>query len=219
MTDGVSARRRMVDGQVRVNDVTDARVIGAMLETPREVFVAPDAQAEAYLDIDPPAFGKGARRLLKPMVAAKLAQAAALTASDRVLVAGSSSGYLAALATRLAGQVFGVECDAALAKVSADNLARAGLPRVPVKVGPIEAGDAANGPYDVILIDGAMEVVPPALLGQIKEGGRMIAVFATDGMREARIWTRVGGETGFRRLFSCGADVLPGLERRVEFAF
>lgn len=219
MTDALSARRRMVDGQVRVNDVTDARVIGVMLETPREYFVAPDAQAEAYLDLDPPALGGWARRLLKPMVAAKLTQAAAITPTDRVLVVGSSSGYLAALAAGLAGQVFGVECDEALATASAENFARAGLPRLPVKVGPIEAGDPANGPYDVILVNGAMEVVPPALLGQIKEGGRMVAVFSADGMREARIWTKVGGETGFRRLFSCGADLLPGLGKRSEFAF
>jgi protein-L-isoaspartate(D-aspartate) O-methyltransferase len=219
MNDGVSARRRMIDGQVRVNDVTDARVIGAMMEVPREFFVAPDAQAEAYLDIDPPASSGGSRRLLKPLVAAKLVQAAAVAPADRALVAGSSSGYVAALLTHLAAQVFGVECDEALAGSARENLARAGLPRVQVKVGPIEEGDPANAPYDVILVNGATEVIPRALLDQLKEGGRLVAVFAEGGMREARIWRRAGGETGFRRLFSCSADVLPGLKKRSEFAF
>ena len=118
MTDFAAARRHMVDGQVRTTDVTDLRVISAMLEVPRERFVPPAAAALAYLDLDVPVARAASRRLLKPMVLAKLIQAAELEATDRVLDVGCATGYAAAVLARIAGQVVALEQDAGLAKAA-----------------------------------------------------------------------------------------------------
>lgn len=219
MAQDLSVRRRMIDGQVRVNDVTDIRIFEAMLKLPREIFVAENAQAQAYLDLDAPAETSGARRLLKPVVAARLIQAAAIGSNDKVLIAGSSTGYMAAMAASLGAEVHGVESDAKLAERSRGALKQAGFDGIEIHVGAVENGDAAHGPFDVIVVDGATEIVPDHLLGQIGEGGRLVAVFTEKGRTGARIWTRSGREISARPLFSCSAAVVPGLARRPEFAF
>jgi protein-L-isoaspartate(D-aspartate) O-methyltransferase len=219
MAQDLSVRRRMIDGQVRVNDVTDIRIIEAMLKLPRELFVAENAQAQAYLDLDAPATAAGARRLLKPVVAARLIQAAAIAQNDKVLIVGSSTGYMAALTASLGADVHGVESDAALAERSRATLKQTGLDGIAIHTGAVENGDAAHGPYDVIVIDGATEVVPERLLEQLGEGGRLVAVFNEKGRMGARIWTRSGREISARPLFSCGAATVPGLAQRPEFAF
>jgi len=113
MTDFVATRRHMVDGQVRTSDVTDLRVISAMLEVPRERFISQASAALAYLDLDVPV--GGSRRLLRPMVFAKLIQAAEIEATDRLLDVGCAGGYSAAVLARVAGQVVALEQDAVLA--------------------------------------------------------------------------------------------------------
>src|SRR5450432_810790 len=153
MTDFAAARRHMVDGQVRTADVTDLRVISAMLEVPRERYVPQTTSALAYLDLDLPAGEGASRRLLKPMVLAKLIQAADIGSTDRVLDVGCGNGDAAAVLARVAGQVVALEQDAALAKAA--GAALSSQPNVTVVSGPLVDGWAPAGPYDVILLEGA----------------------------------------------------------------
>ncbi|MEI7806671.1 MAG: protein-L-isoaspartate O-methyltransferase, partial [Hyphomicrobiales bacterium] len=112
MTDFAAARRMMVDGQVRPSDVTDLRLIAAMLEVPRERFLPPEQAPLAYLDLDVAVNANASRRLLKPMVLAKLIHAAEIVPTDLVLVVGSATGYYSAVLARVAGSVVALEEDA-----------------------------------------------------------------------------------------------------------
>jgi protein-L-isoaspartate(D-aspartate) O-methyltransferase len=218
MTDFAAARRNMVDGQVRTTNVTDLRVIAAMLEVPRETFVAPANAALAYLDLDVPVGeGAGARRLLKPQVVAKLLQATDLVATDRVLDVGCASGYGAALLARIAGQVVALEQDPALAQTA--RAALAGLANVSVQSGPLSEGWPQGGPYDAILLEGATEVAPQALFRQLKDGGRLVCVLGSGPGAKAVVYRRSGEETGARAVFDAAAPLLPGFVKPLEFAF
>jgi protein-L-isoaspartate(D-aspartate) O-methyltransferase len=216
MTDFVRLRRAMVDGQVRVNDVTDPRIIEAMLEIPRERFV-PEARASlAYLDEDIP-LGSG-RYLLEPMVLAKLAHALALKEDERVLDVGCATGYGAAVLARLAARVVALEEDPGLAAVAGRRLAEL-APTVSVMTGPLAAGAPGQAPFDAILIEGAIEVVPEALVFQLKEGGRLAAVIGSGRMGRATLYTRVGGNLSARPVFDAGVPALPGFAAPREFVF
>jgi protein-L-isoaspartate(D-aspartate) O-methyltransferase len=219
---GISpARQKMVDGQVRPSDVTDLRIIDAMLELPRELFVPERQRAMAYLDLDlDVSEGGSARRfLIKPVVTAKMLQAADIRDTDSVLVAGCATGYTAAVVARLAGQVTATEVDPSLAAKARQILAQLGLERVTVRAADVAEGDPANAPYDVIVLDGATEVTPDRLYGQLKDGGRLVGVFALTRPPRAMIVTRSHGDFGSRALFDASAPVLPGLERRPAFVF
>jgi protein-L-isoaspartate(D-aspartate) O-methyltransferase len=219
---GISpARQKMVDGQVRPSDVTDLRIIDAMLAVPREIFVPEPQRALAYLDLDlDVSEGGSARRfLIKPAVIAKLLQAADIKDTDSVLVAGCATGYTAALAARLAGQVTATEVDPSLAAKAREVLAQLGLDRVAVRAADVADGDPANAPYDVIVLDGATEITPERLYRQLKEGGRLVGVFAMTQPPRATIVTRSHGDFGNRALFDASVPVLPGLERLPAFVF
>jgi len=219
MTDFAAARRNMVDGQVRTADVTDLRVISAMLEIPREQFVAPAMAGLAYLDLDVPV-GQGAqasRRLIKPMVLAKLIQAAELAATDRVLDVGCVTGYAAALLARIAGEIVALEQDAALADAARAALSQ--LPNAGVVSGPLIEGWPKSAPYDAILLEGATEFAPETLLGQLKDGGRLVCVLGVGPGANATLYRRGGGEAGGRPLFDAAAPILPGFVKPPEFAF
>jgi protein-L-isoaspartate(D-aspartate) O-methyltransferase len=221
MSGFVTARQKMVDGQVRTNDVTDRRILDAMLTVPREAFVPASRQALAYLDLDlDVAEGGSAKRfLIKPALTAKLLQAAEIGEADRVLVVGCATGYLAALAAKLAAQVTATESDSALAAKAKDTLATHGFPDVTCKAAACADGDPVAAPYDVIILNGATEVTPNALLEQLKEGGRLVGVSAETTPPRAMIVTRSHGEFGHRALFDAAAPVLPGLERTPAFVF
>ena len=215
MTDFSAARRHMVDGQVRTADVTDLRVISAMQEVERERFVPPSATALAYLDLDLPV-GEG-RRLIKPMVLAKLIHAADLAATDKVLDVGCACGYAAAVLARIAGHVVALEQDAALAQAA--KAALSPLPNVEAVSGPLTAGWAKAGPYDVILLEGATEVEPQAFLPQLKDGGRLVCVFGVAPNAKAMLYRRSGAELGGRAIFDATAALLPGFAKPPVFAF
>jgi protein-L-isoaspartate(D-aspartate) O-methyltransferase len=221
MTDFAAARRMMVDGQVRTSDVTDLRLISAMLEIPREKFV-PAANADlAYLDLDLPVTGAGeagaARALLKPMVLAKMIQAAAVRDTDHVLDVGCATGYSSAVLARLAHSVVALEEDAALARFAADALAAAGARNVTVVTGPLTEGRTASAPYDVIFLDGTVEVVPQTLRRQLKDGGRLLAIMGGHPPGRAMLYRSTGGE-GWP-LFDAAAAPLPGFAKPREFVF
>jgi protein-L-isoaspartate(D-aspartate) O-methyltransferase len=223
MTDFAAARRMMVDGQVRTSDVTDPRIIAAMLELPRERFV-PAAYADlAYLDFDVPVTqaerGKPARRLLKPMVLAKLVQAAEVGASDHVLDVGCASGYSSALLGRLARSVIALEEEEALIRLTRENLKAIGADNVTVVAGPLTQGWQATAPYDVIVLNGATEIVPHALCGQLKAGGRLVAVLGRVPTGQAILYRSIGGDVSGWPIFDAAAPVLPGFAAPPAFVF
>ncbi len=219
MTDFSAARRHMVDGQVRTADVTDLRLISAMLEVARERFVPQSSAALAYLDRDLAA-GEGvlaSRRLLKPMVLAKLIQAADLKATDRVLDVGCATGYAAAVLARIAAQVDALEQDDTLA--NAARAALSALPNVTVVSGPLVDGWPPAAPYDVILLEGATEIEPQAFRRQLKDGGRLVCVLGSAPGASAMLYRRSGEEMGGRPIFDAAASVLPGFAKPPVFAF
>jgi protein-L-isoaspartate(D-aspartate) O-methyltransferase len=215
MTDFAAARRHMVDGQVRTTDVTDLRVISAMLEVPREAFMPPAVTALAYLDLDVPV--GASRRLLRPMVLAKLIQAAELETTDRVLDAGCATGYGAAVLARIAAQVVALEQEASLAKAA--DAALSSQPNVDVVSGQLAAGWAQGAPYDVVVLEGATEVVPHALCQQLKDGGRLVCILGSGPGSKAMLYLRSGGEVGGRAVFDATAALLPGFAKTPVFAF
>ena len=215
------ARQKMVDGQVRPSDVTDIRIIDAMLAVPRDAFVPPLQRAMAYLDIDlDVSEGLSEKRyLIKPVVTAKMLQAAEIRDTDNVLVVGCATGYSAAIVARLAAQVTATERDAALAGKAQDVLALVGHPNVTVRAAAAAEGDAANAPYDVIMLNGATEVTPVGLYRQLKDGGRLVGVFAMMQPQRAMVVTHSHGDFGTRALFDAAVPVLPGLGRLPAFIF
>ena len=216
-----TARQKMVDGQVRTNDVTDRRILDAMLALPREDFVPEDKRALAYLDFDLDVAASGAARrfLVKPVLTAKMLQAAEIAAADNVLMVGCATGYAAAIAAKLAAKVTATESDPALVTKGSEILAQLGLSTVMLKVAETAAGDPGGAPYDVIILNGATEVAPETLYGQLKDGGRLVGVFAMSRPARAMIVTHSHGDFGNRALFDAAAPVLPGLERRPAFVF
>lgn len=216
-----TARLKMVDGQVRTTDVTDRRILDAMLMVPREAFVPASRQALAYLDLDLDVSEGGAakRFLIKPALTGKLLQAAEIGENDNVLVVGCATGYLAALVAKLARQVTATESDSALAAKAKDAFAAIGLSNVTCKAAACADGDSSAAPYDVIVLNGATEVTPDRLFGQLREGGRLVGVSAESRPSRAMIVTRSHGEFGYRPLFDAAAPVLPGLERAAAFVF
>lgn len=221
MSDFATARQKMVDGQVRTSDVTDGRIIDAMLAVPREAFVPANQRALAYLDLDLDVSEGGSpkRFLIKPAVTAKMLQAANIEPSDHVLVVGCATGYTAALLARLSGQVTATESEPSLAAKAGEVLAQTGFGGVSVRGAAAAEGDTANAPYDVIVINGATEIIPDRLYQQLREGGRLVGVFAMTKPQRATLVTRSHGDFGNRALFDASAPILPGLERLPAFVF
>jgi protein-L-isoaspartate(D-aspartate) O-methyltransferase len=215
-----TARQKMVDCQVRPSDVTDIRIADAMLEVPREMFVPQDQRALAYLDLDLDV-SEGApvkRYLIKPALTARMLQAADIKPTDSILVVGCATGYVAALAAKLVSRVTATESEATLAAKAKAALAGLGA-SVTVQTAAAADGDAANAPYDVIFLNGATEIVPEALFRQLREGGRLVGVFALTEPARAAIVTHSHDDFGHRPLFDATAPVLPGLKRVPAFVF
>jgi protein-L-isoaspartate(D-aspartate) O-methyltransferase len=221
MTGLSTARQKMVDGQVRPSDVTDIRIIDAMLTLPREAFVPESQRSLAYLDLDLDVSEGGSvkRFLIKPAVTAKILQAADLKEDDEVLVVGCASGYLAALVAKLARRVTATESDPTLATKAKAICTELGFQNLIVKAASLTEGDSANAPFDVILLNGATEIVPERLYGQLKEGGRLVGAFAATKPQRVTIVTRSRGDFGTRALFDTAIPVLPGFERPPAFVF
>ncbi|TPN88562.1 protein-L-isoaspartate O-methyltransferase [Mesorhizobium sp. CU2] len=216
-------RLKMVDGQVRTTDVTNAPLIEAMLEVPREVFVDAGQRDLAYIDedirISGGGNGGGARYLMEPSPLAKLLQLAEIDAGDSVLDVGCGTGYSAALLSRLARSVVALESDAALADAAKSTLSGLGCQNVTVVTGPLSQGQAAKGPYNVIFIGGSVEEVPAALLDQLAEEGRLVAVEGQGNSGVARLFFKAGGVVTGRRAFNAAIKPLPGFERTHAFEF
>ncbi|HEY0329771.1 MAG TPA: protein-L-isoaspartate O-methyltransferase [Rhodopseudomonas sp.] len=221
MPDFSTARRFMVDGQIRPSSVTDWNIIDAMRAVPREAFVPESQSRLAYLDLDLDVSESGPvkRYLLKPAVTARLLQSANLQPTDRVLVVGCATGYLAALAARLVDHVVATESEANIAAEASQILGRLGVTNVRVHQAASGEGFPATAPYDAIILNGATEVVPLQLYQQLREAGRLVGVFALGRPSHAEIVTRSDDDFGSRPLFDTSAPVLPGLERPKGFVF
>ena len=215
MTDFAAARRNMVDGQIRTADVTDLRILWAFQETPRERFVPANAASLAYVDFDLPVASH--RFLMKPRVLSKMLQAADIKGTDRVLDVGCATGYGAAILARIGAHVVALEENAELARSARDALSD--RQNVDVVSGALAAGWTAAGPYDVIVLEGATEVVPESLLRQLSDGGRLVCVLGGDQAAKVMLYLRSGSDVGARAVFDAAAPVLPGLTRPLAFAF
>ena len=218
MTDVFSvARRHMVESQILPNKVTDGPVVAAMGSIPRERFVPKAYRGVAYIDDDLP-IGHG-RYLLEPVVLARLIETAEITKDDLVLDVGCATGYSTAVLARLANTVVGLETDPELAAKATDLLASQGVDNAAIIEGPLETGLPEQGPFDVIVLQGAVELVPQALLDQLTPDGRLMAVVLESGVGKACRYLRVGDSVGRRILFDAGVPQLPGFRREKEFQF
>jgi protein-L-isoaspartate(D-aspartate) O-methyltransferase len=212
-----AARRSMIDSQLRPNKVTDQALLDAMAVVPREQFVPRAMQAAAYVDEDLP-LGNG-RYLLEPMVLARLIQAAAPSSADCVLDIGSATGYGVAVLSRLVRTVVGLEVDGALADRANADLSSFGVSNAMVLQGPLEQGVPRQAPYDAIVVEGLGDALPPLLLNQLADGGRLVGVFRDRGVGRAMLYARNGDAVSARVLFDASVALLPGFERQPDFVF
>jgi len=218
MMDYAAARLNMVESQVRPNRVTDPRIVLAMLELPREKFLPESLRGVAYVDEDVH-IGNG-RYLTEPMVLARLLQSAAIHETDTVLEIGTGTGYGAAVLSRLAGKVVALDSDPSLVKKATSILNELGAKNVTVAEGPLAEGCARHAPYNAIIFAGGAEDLPQAVLDQLAEGGRLLAVLAPPGeASRATLTSRIGGAISTRAIFDAASPILPGLRREPGFVF
>jgi protein-L-isoaspartate(D-aspartate) O-methyltransferase len=220
MTDFTLARRNMIDGQLRPNRVNNAQLLAAIADLPRERFLAPGLRSVAYADDDVP-LGNG-RHLMEPMILARLIQTLQPQPEDRALVVASGTGYGTAVVARLVKSVVAIEADARLAGSAEQTIRELGITNVRQVTGKMEDGYAAEGPYDVILIEGAIQHVPAAIVGQLAEGGRLGTVIAASSagvLGVAQLMVKEGGVASGRPIFDAGTPVLPGFATPPRFTF
>jgi len=202
-----TARRNMIDGQLRTNDVSHLGLLEAFEAVPREFFVPPGSHSTAYVD-EAISLGSG-RVMLEPLVLARLIQALELKACDHVLDIAAGTGYGAALLARLAASVIVVEDKLNLANTASANMHRLRLQNVAVVTSSLANGYAAQAPYDAILVEGGVKTIPESLFTQLAEGGRLAAVQMGRGLiGQATIWHKTGGVISCRTLFDAGVQLL-----------
>jgi protein-L-isoaspartate(D-aspartate) O-methyltransferase len=209
-----AARLHMIDSQIRPNDVTDPQLLTAIGAVARENFVPRNARAIAYADV--PVEVAPGRFLLEPRCFAKLLQLAAIGPDDRILDVGCATGYSSAVLARLGGKVIALEQDADLLRIASEALANTGV--VVVQGGLIE-GAKMEGPFDVIVIEGAIEQSPDTLLAQLNEGGRLVTVMQENGQSRAVIFLKEQGGIGRRAVFDAAAPLLAGFRKAMGFVF
>ncbi len=216
MTDFAARRTMMVDTQVRPSDVTKFPIIEAMLAVPREAYVGADQLEAAYV-------GKNlslgqARVILEPRSFAKLLDAVDVQPHEAVLDLGCGYGYSTAIVARLAEAVVAVEEDAAMASDAQGRLSAHGVDNAAVLAAPLAEGAPKHGPYDVILVEGAVETVPEAVLAQLKDSGRIAAIFMEGSLGVARIGHKSAQGVTWRYAFNASAPVVAGFEKATVFA-
>lgn len=216
MSEFASRRVMMVDTQVRPSDVTKFPIIDAMLSVPRETFVPDDKREAAYVGENLP-LAPG-RVVLEARTLAKLLDALDIQPTELVLDVGCGLGYSAAVIARLAETVVAVEEDEALASDAQRILSEEGVDNAVVIAGKLVEGSVKCAPYDVITIEGGVEDVPETILAQLKDGGRIGAVFMEGAVGMARIGYKMGGRMTWRPVFNAAAPVLPGFAKPRGFA-
>ena len=217
MTDFSKRRTMMVDTQVRPSDVTKFPIIDAILTVAREDFV-PTAQREAAYVGENLNLGQG-RVLLEPRSLAKMLDALAIDGDELVLDVGCALGYSTAVIARMAQAVVAVEQDEDMAREAQDALVAAGADNAVVHEGPLVEGAPQHGPYDVIVVQGGVADVPVVLVDQLKEGGRIAAMFMSGPLGEVRVGYKRASKISWRLAFNATAPILPGFEREMTFNF
>lgn len=213
------ARLNMVESQIRTNKVTDPEVVGAFEATPRELFVSKARRGIAYAD-EALEIGSG-RYMLEPMVLARLLQAAEPRAGDVALDVACGTGYATALLSRMVSTVVGVDEVAELVERGNGILSSLEIDNAALVTAPLTAGYRKQAPYDVILVDGSVEMLPDALFEQLAEGGRLVTVEggSSVGPGVAVLYEKRAGRIGRRILFDAGTPRLPGFRREPGFVF
>lgn len=222
MADFALQRKNMVESQVRPSDITDRRIMRAMLDLPREAFCPASQTATAYRDetlLLTADRGSRARYAVAPRVLAKLIQALDLGDNDAVLEIGCGTGYATAVLARMAAKVTALESDASLAAAARNALEAVKAANATVIEGDCAAGHAPGAPYDAILIGGAVPQVPRAILDQLKDGGRLATVVSEGGFGRLTQWRRLGGTFDSCVIGDSAAPALPGFEKAKEFVF
>ena len=216
MTNFTARRTMMVDTQVRPSDVTKFPIIDAMLSVPREVYVPATMQEAAYigenLDI------AAGRVVLEPRTFGKMLDALMIDVDDVVLDIACGLGYSTAVLAQMCDFVVAVEDDDARAVQAQETLSAQGVDNAAVMTGPLAEGSAKSGPYDIIMVQGAVHTVPDALLDQLREGGRIACIFAEDALGVVRIGLKIDGTVNWRFAFNAGAPVLTGFEKQAAFS-
>jgi protein-L-isoaspartate(D-aspartate) O-methyltransferase len=221
--DFAQARRNMVDGQVRTFDVSHIPLLAALEDVPRERFVAPGRETLAYSDealpVSDGADGEERRFMVKPMFLARLIQALAVAPGEKVLDVACGLGYSSAVLARLGARVVALEASEALAAGARERLGSVGAGAVTVVAGPLEGGYPAEVPYDVILINGLVEVSPRGLLDQLADGGRLACIERVGRSGRAMLYIRSGDAFGSRSIFDAAAPTLAAFKAEPGFVF
>jgi protein-L-isoaspartate(D-aspartate) O-methyltransferase len=217
MLDSAAQRVNMVATQLRTNDVSDARVRNAMLDLPRERFVPEAAVPLAYME------GcialKSGRFLMDVRSFGKLLQLATILPGDLVLDLGCGMGYSSAVLSLIAGRVVALEEDVELAGIAERNLRALGSRNVEIVRGPLAQGWPKAAPFDVIVVNGAIEEEPTGLVKQLKSGGRLVTIWRDGAAGHGRLYVNDDGAVGSRSAFDAQVPVLPGFEKRPSFVF
>lgn len=223
MIDFSAQRTKMVDNQIRTTDVTSHSVQNAFLSVPREDFVPVAMRPLAYIDNDIEVLaatpGCPARFIMEPSPLAKLLQLAEVVETDVILDIGCATGYTSALLSRMGSSVVALESDELLAGQASETVSKLGYDNVVVVKGALEQGYAAEAPYDVIFVNGAVEVLPTALFDQLRDGGRLVVVEGLGNASQAKLYLRDNGITAERPAFNTAVKPLPGFRKNAEFVF
>lgn len=218
-----AARIKMVENQIRTTDVTSHPVISAFLAVPREEFLPAEQKPLAYIDEDilikKPVDGAPARYMMEPSPLAKLLQLLDVTKNDVVLVVGAGDGYAAALLSLLGSSVVAIDDDEDLVNAASETLTELGYDNAAVVASPMKDGYASEAPYDAIFVNGSVEFVPDALLDQLRDGGRLVAVEGVGGSARAKLYWRERDQCSSLSSFNAAIKPLPGFTREKAFEF
>lgn len=212
-------RRQMVDTQLRTYDVTDLVVLDAVEKVPREAFLPAEARPFAYLD-RPHRVGPAGRHLLTPMVVSRMIQSLAIMPGERCLEIAGGTGYGAAVMAAISGAATLLEADEDTAALARNALAAAGFPTVAVHAGAIDQpAPVLSARFDAILVQGAVDAVPPALLDALADGGRLVAIVGAGRAGRVTLHVKNGASVGQRAVFDAAAPVIEAFAARPGFVF
>lgn len=209
-------RNHMIESQLQTNKIYDKKILGAFQTIPREVFVAQNCKHHAYIDAQIPFANH--RVMMEPLCLAKLLNAAKPRAEDVALVIGCTTGYAIAILSTMVTTVFGVEEDAEFVKAAKGNLSALEIINCEIIKNKMANGYESQKPYQLILIEGAVEDVPAKIANQLDEGGRLVTFFKeNDFLVKGRLYIKRGEAMIEKDLFESNIPVLEGFEKKSNF--